>query len=64
MTFQQTLQQYLTTTGDPFSNPDDGNVNVDATGAMKLPVGTTAQQDHCLSGQMRSHPDTNSAPRI
>ena len=49
-----------TTTGDLTLAPDDGNVNVNATGAMKLPVGTTAQRPTPVSGQMRFNSDTNS----
>ena len=49
-----------TTTGDLTLAPDDGNVNVNATGAMKLPVGTTAQRPTPASGQMRFNSETNS----
>ena len=49
-----------TTTGDLTLAPDDGNVNVNATGALKLPVGTTAQRPTAVSGQMRFNSETNS----
>ena len=48
-----------TMTGDLTLAPDDGNVNINSTGAVKLPVGTTAQRPTPVSGQMRFNSETN-----
>ena len=48
-----------TDTGDLTLAPDDGNVNINSTGALKLPVGTTAQRPTAASGQIRYNSETS-----
>jgi len=49
-----------TTTGDITLSPAGGSVDVNGTGAIKIPVGTTAQRPTAVSGQLRFNSDTSS----
>ena len=48
----------ITTTGDMTFTPGTGLVNIDSTGALKLPVGTEAQRPSASAGQIRFNSDT------
>jgi len=43
----------ITTTGDMVITPGSGNVNINGTGSLKIPVGNTAQRPSPTSGQIR-----------
>ena len=48
----------ITTTGDMTLAPGTGLVNIDSTGAVKLPVGTEAERPSAVAGQIRFNSDT------
>jgi len=48
----------ITTTGDMTFTPGTGIVDIDSTGALKLPVGTEAERPSASTGQIRFNSDT------
>ena len=50
----------ITSTGDLTLAPGNGNVEINGTGSIKLPVGTTAQRPTAVAGKVRYNSDTNS----
>ena len=48
-----------TTTGDMTLTPASGNVDINGAGALKLPVGNTAQRPTAVQGQIRFNSDLN-----
>jgi hypothetical protein len=48
----------ITTTGDMTFTPGTGIVDIDSTGALKLPVGTTAERPSASAGQIRFNIET------
>jgi len=49
----------VTTTSDLNINPGSGLVNINATGGLKLPAGTTAERPSALPGYVRFNTDLN-----
>jgi hypothetical protein len=49
----------ITTTNDMTFVPGSGNVNINGTGALKIPVGTTAQRPADAIGKIRFNSETN-----
>ena len=49
----------ITTSGDFTIAPGSNILNINATGAVKLPTGTTAQRPSAASGQLRYNTDLN-----
>ena len=49
----------ITTTGDININPGSELVNINATGGLKLPAGTTAERPSALPGYVRFNTDLN-----
>ena len=48
-----------TTTGDMTLSPAAGNVDINGSGALKLPVGDTSQRPTAVQGQIRFNSDIN-----
>ena len=48
-----------TTTGDMTLSPAAGNVDINGSGALKLPVGDTSQRPTAVQGQIRFNSDLN-----